>query len=94
MGPPLPSTNILWLLTKYEINETSKIPTSKLFSDSGKISKCNLGFHSKKLVFNLFHELGKIVKLARTTFKKPKIFLLTGNNLEVKPKTNTQNIPI
>ena len=60
MGPPLSSTNILCLLTKYEINGTSKIPMSKLFSDLGKIWKYNLGLYSKNLVFYLFHELGKI----------------------------------
>ena len=42
MGLPLSTTNILCLLTKYEINGTSKIPISKLFSDFGKICKCNL----------------------------------------------------
>ena len=63
MGPPLSSTNILCLLTKYEINGTLKIPISKLlFSDLGKIWKCNLGLYSKNLVFNLFHELEKIEK--------------------------------
>ena len=34
--PSLSSTNILCLLTKYEINGTSKIPMSKVFSDLGK----------------------------------------------------------
>ena len=60
MGPPLSST--LCLLTKYEINGASKIPMSKLFSDLGKIWKCNLGLglYSKNLVFYFFHELGKI----------------------------------
>ena len=58
----LSSTNILCLLTKYEINGTSKIPISKLFSDLGKIWKCNLGLYSKNLVFDLFYELGKIEK--------------------------------
>ena len=38
------STNILCLLIKYEINETSKIPISILFSDLGKICKCNRGY--------------------------------------------------
>ena len=33
--PPLFSANILCLLTKYEINGTSKIPMSKVFSDLG-----------------------------------------------------------
>ena len=44
MGPPLSSTNVLCLLSKYEINGTLKIPISKLFSDLGKICKCNLGY--------------------------------------------------
>ena len=42
MGLPFSTANILCLLTKYEINGTSKIPISKLFSDLGKICKCNL----------------------------------------------------
>ena len=62
MGPPLSSTNKLCLLTKYDINGTSKAPISKLFSELGKIWKRNLGLYSKNIVFNLFHELGKIEK--------------------------------
>ena len=70
MGPPLSSTKILCLLTKYEINETSRIPIAKLYSELEKIWKCNLGLYSKNLVFNLFHELGKIEKSSKGNIQK------------------------
>ena len=72
LGPPLSFTNIMCLndyphnLTIYEINETSKIPISLLFSDLGRIWECNLGLYSKNRLFYLLHELGKIEK--STTF--------------------------
>ena len=44
-------------LTKYEGKET-KISIFKLFSESGKIWKCNLSF-SKIPISHLFYELGK-----------------------------------
>ena len=58
MGPPLSSTNILCQLTKYEINGTSKILISKLFSELEKDWKRNLGLY----YLYLFHELGEIEK--------------------------------
>ena len=47
-------------LTKYELNGTSKIPVSQLFSELGKIWKCNTGLYSKNSFFHLLHGLGKI----------------------------------
>ena len=88
---------VLCLLTKYEINGTSKIPISKLFSDLEKIWKWNLGLYSKNLEQHskiFFINLEKSRSPARATFKNPKISLLIGKNLEVQPKTNTQKIPI
>ena len=58
MGPPLSSTNILCQLTKYEINGTSKILISKLFSELEKNWKRNLRLY----YLYLFHELGEIEK--------------------------------
>ena len=92
MGPSLSSTNILCLLTKYEINGTSSIPMSKLFSDLGKNWKCNLGLYFKKPSLLSFSWFGK--NPAKATFKNLKISLLIEKNLEVQPKTNTQKIPI
>ena len=84
IGSPLSSTNKLCLkeyphnLTKYEINGTSKIPTSQLFSELGKIWKYSLGLYSKSPV--------------RATFRNPKTSFWIGRNLEAQPKTNTQKI--
>ena len=99
LGSPLSSTNILCLkdylniLRKYEIKGTSKTPISQLFSKLGKIWKCNLGFQKKQFsIFSMNWE--KLKSPARATFKNPKISLWIGKNVEVQPKTNTQEIPI
>ena len=68
LGPPLSSTNTPCLkgysrnLIKYEINGTSKIPVSQLFSELGKTWKCNIGLNSKNPIIHLFQRLGKIEK--------------------------------
>ena len=58
-------------LTKYEGKRT-KISIFKLFSELGKIWKCNLSF-SKIPISHLFYELGKTWKYTqpRLTFKYP-----------------------
>ena len=76
LGPPLSFTSILCLkdyprnLTKYEISGTSKIPISQLFSEFGKIWKCNLALYSKNPVFHFFHKLGKIEKFSWCNIQK------------------------
>ena len=68
LGPPLSSTNTPCLkgysrnLIKYEINGTSKIPVSQLFSELGKTWKCNIGLNPKNPIIHLFQRLGKIEK--------------------------------
>ena len=76
MGPPLSSTNTLCLLTKYEISGTSNISISELFSELAKIWKCKLGLYLKNLVFNLFHELGKIEKSSYSNIQKSQNLLV------------------
>ena len=56
-------------LTNYE-GKGKKISIFKLFSELGKIWKCNLGF-SKFPIFYLFYELGKTWK-----YTQPKINIL------------------
>ena len=51
-------------------------------------------YFQKIQFFIVFMNWEKLKSLARETFKNPKIFLLTGKNLEVHPKTNTQKNPI
>ena len=95
-GLPLSSTNILCLkgyphnLTKYEIYGTSKIQISQLFSELGKIWKCNLDLYSEKPSFLLVYDWKKLRSPPRLTFKNPKISLLTEENEEIHPKTITR----
>ena len=59
-------------LTKYE-GKGTKIPIFKLFSELGKIWKCNLSF-SKIPISNLFYELGKTWKYTpQTDFQNPNV---------------------
>ena len=51
-------------LTKYE-HKGTKISIFKLFSELGKICKCNLGF-SKIPISHLFYELGKTWKYTQS----------------------------
>ena len=51
-------------LTKYE-GKGTKISIFKLFSELGKIWKCNLGF-SKIPISHLFYELGKTWKYTQS----------------------------
>ena len=63
-------------LTKYDGKET-KISVFKLFSELGKIWKCNLSF-SKIPIFHLFYELGKTWKYPQpqTNFQNPNLHIL------------------
>ena len=63
-------------------------------SELGKIWKCNPGLYSKKSIFYLFQELGRLIgeSPTRPIFKNSKLSLSNGKSLEVQPKTSTQKI--
>ena len=76
MAPLIPHVIVLkdhpQHLTKYE-GKGSKISIAKLFSELGKIWKCNLSF-SKIPISNLFYELGKTWKYTpQTDFQNPNV---------------------
>ena len=62
-------------------------------SELGKIWKSSPGLYSKKSIFYLFQELGKIEKSNKSNIQKFQTLLSNGKSLEVQPKTNTQKNP-
>ena len=44
--------------------------SENLFSEFGKIWRCNLGLNVKNQSFHLFHELGKIEKSSKSNIQK------------------------
>ena len=66
------------LFYKYTVPEigTSKAPISKVFSELGKIWKCNVGLYSKNIAFNLFPELWKNEKSSWSNIQKSQNLLV------------------